>query len=71
MARKTAPSRFGERLAGKKHEHPLLPIEYGHPVTVTDGDVPAGLTTENVAVIEMRGARFRSLTGDDFPLADW
>lgn len=63
--------RFHEDLGGEKHEHPLLPIEYGHPVTVADSDVPAGLTTENVAVVEMRGRRFRSLTGNDFPLTDW
>ncbi len=62
---------FGERLAGKKHEHRLLPIEYGHPVTVTNADVPAGLTAENVAVIQMRGRRFTSLRGNDFPLDDW
>lgn len=60
-----------KRLAGKAHEHPLLPIEYGHPVTVTNADIPAGLTTENVAVIEMRGSRFSSLTGNDFPISDW
>lgn len=58
------------RLARKAHEHPLLPIEYGHPVTVTNADIPAGLTTENVAVIEMR-SRFSSLTGNDFLISDW
>lgn len=63
--------RFGEELGGEKHEHPLLPIEYGHPVTVTNSDVPAGLTAENVAVVEMRGSRFRSLSGNDFPLSNW
>ena len=71
MARAKGPERFHERLARRKHEHPLLPIEYGHPVTVTNADVPADLTTENVAVIEMRGARFRRLVGNDFVLADW
>ena len=58
------------RLAGSKHEHPLLPIELGHPVTVTPADVPAGLTTENVAIVELP-RRFRSLSGNDFPIADW
>jgi len=65
------PALFHEKLAGKKHEHPLLPIEYGHPTTVTDADIPAGLTTENVAIVEMRGSRFSSLSGNDFPLGDW
>ncbi len=37
MAKKEkGPTPFAEALAGKKHEHRLLPIEYGHPVTVTD-----------------------------------
>ena len=63
--------RFHEKLGGETHEHPLLPLEYGHPVTVTNADIPAGLTTENVAVIEMRGSRFRSLSGNDFPLSNW
>ncbi len=61
---------FGTTLAGSKHEHPLLPIELGHPVTVTPADVPAGLTTENVAIVELP-RRFRSLSGNDFPIADW
>lgn len=61
---------FATMLAGSKHEHPLLPFELGHPVTVTPADVPAGLTTENVAVVELPG-RFRALSGNDFPIADW
>lgn len=65
------PVLFHEKLGKGKHEHPLLPIEYGHPVTVTDDDIPAGLTTENVATVEMKGSRFRSLAGNDFPLSDW
>jgi hypothetical protein len=69
MARLT--QEFHERLAGKKHEHRLLPIELGHPVTVTRADVPADLTTENVAVVEVARGRFSSLTGNDFPLEDW
>ncbi|HIP71659.1 MAG TPA: hypothetical protein EYH05_09720 [Anaerolineae bacterium] len=62
---------FDEDLANEPHEHRLIPLEYGHPVTVTDADIPAGLTTENVAVVEMRGRRFRSLIGNDFPRSDW
>lgn len=69
--KKQGPKLFFGKLGGHKHEHPLLPIEYGHPVTVTDSDVPAGLTTENIAIVEMRGARFRSLSGNDFPMQDW
>ncbi len=71
MAKRKTTGRPDSRLAGKRHEHPLLPIEYGHPVTVTNADVPVGLTAENVAVVEMAGARFRSLSGNDFPLSDW
>ncbi len=69
-ARKGASPRAANLLARHKHEHRLLPKEYGHPVTVQPGDVPAGLTTENVATVELPG-RFRSLSGNDFPLADW
>ncbi len=72
MAKKSGQGRASlKRLAGKVHEHPLLPIEYGHPVTVTNADIPAGLTTENVAVIQLRGSRFSALTGNDYPLSDW
>jgi hypothetical protein len=69
--RTKGPAPFAEDLAGKRHEHRLLPIEYGHPVTVTNADVPAGLTTENVSVVEMGRRRFASLSGNDFPLTDW
>ena len=68
---KQGPQRLNAKLGGHVHEHPLLPIEYGHPVTVTDANVPADLTTENVSVVEMGGARFRSLSGNDFPIGDW
>ena len=61
---------FDATLAGSKHEHPLLPIELGHPVTVTPADVPAGLTSENVAIVQLP-RRFSSLSGNDFPIADW
>ena len=61
---------FDTKLSGSKHEHPLLPIELGHPVTVTPANVPAGLTSENVAIVELP-RRFRSLSGNDFPIADW
>ncbi len=71
MARAKTPAPFGQRLAGKRHEHRLLPIEYGHPVTVTDADIPEALTTENVALVEMGGTRFTALVGSDFRLADW
>lgn len=72
MAIKTSASQqLLTQLGGHKHEHPLLPLEYNHPVTVTDSDVPAGLTTENVAVVELRGTRFTSLNGNDFPMQDW
>ena len=64
-------NQINHQLGGEHHEHPLLPKEYGHPVTVTNADIPAGLTTENVAVIEMRGARFRTLDDNDFPLSNW
>lgn len=66
-----ASAPFATRLAGKKHEHRLQPIEYGHPVTVTNSDVPSGLTTENVAVVQLGGSRFSSLSGSDFPITDW
>ena len=66
-----APVLFHEKLGKGKHEHPLQPIEFGHPTTVTDADIPAGLTTENVAVIQMGGSRFSSLVGNDFPLSNW
>ena len=69
MARLT--QEFHERLAGKKHDHKLLPIELGHPVTVTRADVPADVTTENVAIVEVARSRFSSLAGNDFPLGDW
>ncbi len=68
---KKQTTQYEKHLAGKKHEHPLIPIEYGHPITVANGDVPSGLTTENVAIMEMRGSRFGSLTGNDFPINDW
>lgn len=60
-----------KKLGGKIHEHPVQPIEYGHPVTVSNSDVPSDLTTENVAVIEMSGTRFDNISGNDFPLSDW
>jgi hypothetical protein len=60
-----------KKLGDKNHEHPLQPVEYGHPVTVRDSDVPRGLTTENVAVIEASGTRFDNLSGNDFPISDW
>jgi hypothetical protein len=69
MARLT--QEFHERLSEMNHEHKLLPIELGHPVTVASADVPAGLTTENVAVVEVPRSRFRSLIGNDFKLQDW
>jgi len=73
LTKQGKPVQFGTHLGSKStpHEHALLPLEYGHPVTVTNADVPQGLTTENVSVVEMRGSRFRSLTGSDFPIGDW
>ncbi len=69
--KKKGPVPHRLRLGGKKHEHPLQPLEYGHPVTVTPADIPAGLTTENVAVVQMGGQRFTTLNQGDFPFADW
>lgn len=62
---------ISDELGGQKHEHRLVPVEYGHPVTVTASDIPPGTTTENVAIVEMRGRRFTSLSGNDFPISDW
>lgn len=68
---KASDTKKNSKPGSVNHEHKLHPIEYGHPVTVTPTDIPEGITTENVAVIQLGGKRFRSLAGNDFPLDDW